>query len=413
MRRVMCQRATMPDVCRPSWFKERVAGYLSDLAAQHYKKTTLHTYERSLLQFGEFVERQHVHDVNLLAAWIAPFIEHIKSTGHGPNVWRSMLRRFLLHLQREGLMEPPAVASPAFPHQVIVDKYVSFQRDHRGVCVEYAKNTRRCCAAFTRYLAERGVANLGAIRPDAIQGFITSLGGRYHRKTMCQFCSVLRGFLRYLYRQGITCKDLSPLVTGPRLFRQEECPRFLTRSEAQEVLSAVDRQTPQGRRDYAMLCLLLVYGLRGIEVIRLQLDDIDWRNEELRVRSRKAGNNTIYPLSSSAGNAILAYLRNGRPTSTDRQVFLSTKPPFPPLAYTCALGCLTRKYMAQAGVRVERPGTHTFRYSCAQRLLDEGTPLKSIGDYLGHRSLESTQRYTKIDVEHLRAVATGDGEDLL
>lgn len=69
--------------------------------------------------------------------------------------------------------------------------------------------------------------------------------------------------------------------------------------------------------------------------------------------------------------------------------------------------------MAQVGVRVDRPGTHTFRYSCAQRLLDAGVPLKSIGDYLGHRSLDSTQRYTKIDVEHLRAVAAGDGEDLL
>ncbi|MCX5653765.1 MAG: site-specific integrase [Planctomycetota bacterium] len=404
MRRILCQQ---------SRFKELVTGYLSSLAAQGYKQKTLCLYERSLLRFGGFVEEQQVRDLNRIEDWISPFIAHIKSTGHGPDLWRSMLRRFLLHLQREGLLAPPAVTSPAFPNQSIVDKYVSFQRDHRGVCVEYAKSTRQYCAAFTRYLAERGVANLGAIRPEAIQGFITSLGCRYHRKTMSQFCSVLRGFLRYLYRQGITSKDLAPLVTAPRLFRQEECPRFLTRLEAQAVLSVVDRQTRQGRRDYAMLCLLLVYGLRGIEVIRLQIDDIDWRNEELRICSRKAGNSTVYPLAPSVGNAILAYLRNGRPTSTHRQVFLSTKPPFPPLAYTCALGCLTRKYMARAGMRVDRPGTHTFRYSCAQRLLDEGTPLKSIGDYLGHRSLESTQRYTKIDVEHLRAVATSDGEDLL
>ncbi len=378
-----------------------------------------HCYERRTgNEFTEkkllcLVEQRGVRDVDQFAAWIGPFIEYIKSTGHGPRLWRSMLGRFLVYLQRRGLMSSPEVMSPNFPQQAIVDKYVAFQLDHRGVCVEYAKNTRQSCAAFTRYLDEHGVAHLGAIRPEAIQGFITSLGGRYQRKTTSQFCSILRGFLRFLYRQGITSRDLSPLVTGPRLFRHEECPRFLTRSETQKVLSTVDRRTPQGRRDYAMLCLLLAYGLRGIEVIRLQLDDIDWRNEELCVRSRKAGNTTRYPLSPSTGNAILAYLRNGRPKSPHRQVFLSTKPPFPPLVYTYALGYQLRKYMAQAGVQVDRPGTHTFRYSCAQRLLDEGVPLKSIADYLGHHNLASTQRYTKIDVEHLRAVAIGDGEDLV
>jgi len=94
---------------------------------------------------------------------------------------------------------------------------------------EYASRTPgRAVRHFTRYLDEHGVTHLGAIRPEAIQGFITSLGGRYQRKTTSQFCSILRGFLRFLYRQGITSRDLSPLVTGPRLFRHEECPRFLT-----------------------------------------------------------------------------------------------------------------------------------------------------------------------------------------
>jgi len=400
-------------LCQQSRFKELVAGYLSSLAAQGYKQTTLCLYERSLLRFGEFVEEQQVRDLNRVEDWISPFIAHIKSTGHGPNLWRSMLRRFLLHLQREGLMAPPAVTSPAFPHQAIVDKYVSFQRDHRGVCVEYAKNIRQCCAAFACYLAERGVTHLRAIRPDLIQGFVTFEGTRYRRKTMSLRCYVLRGFLRYLYRQGIVSKDLAPLVTAPRLFQHEECPRFLTPMEVKGVLGAIDRSWPQGKRDYAMLCLLLTYGLRGIEVIRLRLDDIDWQREQLRIRARKAGNNSVYPLAPSVGNAVLAYLQEVRPSSRHREVFLSTKPPFSPLVYTCTLGCRVRRYMLQAGVIVDRPGTHTFRYSCAQRLLDKGLPLKAIGDYLGHRNPGSTQRYTKIDVEHLRAVANGDGEDLL
>jgi len=162
-----------------------------------------------------------------------------------------------------------------------------------------------------------------------------------------------------------------------------------------------------------MMLVLATYGVRGIEVVRLRLKDIDWRTEQLRIRSRKAGNNTVYPLSTCVGEAILAYLQNGRPKSRHPEVFLSCKAPFRPLVYAAALGCLVRRYMAKAGVEVDRPGTHTFRYSCAQRLLDQQVPLKHIGDYLGHGDLHSTQRYTKIAIEPLREVALGDGEDLL
>jgi integrase len=187
----------------------------------------------------------------------------------------------------------------------------------------------------------------------------------------------------------------------------------LTEKEVKAVLSVISRQTPRGRRNYAMMMLLCVYGLRGIEVIRLRLDEIDWRNQRLLIRSRKAGNSTTYPLAASVGEALLDYLQAGRPAVGHREVFLSTKPPFLPLRTTAALGRLARKFMAQANVRVERPGTHTFRYSCAQRLLSRGISLKSVGDFLGHRHPSSTQRYTKIALDELRQVALGDGEDML
>ena len=120
-----------------------------------------------------------------------------------------------------------------------------------------------------------------------------------------------------------------------------------------------------------------------------------------------------YPLSAAVGDAILGYLKHSRPASSHRQVFLSLNAPFRPVAWTAQLGVSVRKYMAKAGIQVERPGTHTFRYSCAQRLFEQNMPLKFIGDYLGHRATGSTQRYTKIALEQLREVAISDGEDLL
>ena len=151
----------------------------------------------------------------------------------------------------------------------------------------------------------------------------------------------------------------------------------------------------------------------GGEAIQLRLDDIDWRNQKLHIRRRKAGNATVYPLAVSVGEAILAYLKDGRPTSRHREVFLSNVPPYGPLGWTATPGRAIRLAIAKAGIRVHRPGTHTLRYSCAQKLFDQGMPLKAIGDYLGHQDPSSTQRYTKIAMEQLRTVAVGDGEDLL
>jgi site-specific recombinase XerD len=112
-------------------------------------------------------------------------------------------------------------------------------------------------------------------------------------------------------------------------------------------------------------------------------------------------------------DAIVEYLRNGRPVSSHREVFLSVIAPFRPLRSGFALASHIVKYLQRAGIAVDRPGTHLFRYSCAQRLFEEGMSLKFIGDYLGHADLHSTLRYTKIAFDQLREVALGDAEDLL
>jgi site-specific recombinase XerD len=390
-----------------------VGTYLTELADRGYRESTLNCYGRSIIQFGEFLEEQGVRELTALPGWIEPFIAKRAATAYRAANWRSMLNRFAAHLRRKGLIPAPDVPSTTTPHAELIDQYVRFQREHRGVCEEYAKNTKGYCQAFLTYLDAQGVTDLGAIEPEMIHRFISLEGNRYSRKSMSGRCSMLRGLLAFLYRRGVTSTDLSQLVVAPRMYKHEQCPRFITRAQVQDVLASVDRSTPQGRRDYAALSLLVTYGLRGIEVIRLRLEDIDWRNEALHIRSRKAGNNTTYPLASWVGEAILAYLEDGRPKSPYRELFLSVKAPFRPLVYTAALGIMVRKHMALVDVQVDRPGTHTFRYSCAQRLLDQDFPLKSIGDYLGHRVPDTTLGYTKMAIKQLREVALGDGEDLL
>jgi site-specific recombinase XerD len=219
-------------------------------------------------------------------------------------------------------------------------------------------------------------------------------------------------FLRYLHRQGLVARDLSSTVEAPPAYRLATIPRSITWDEVRRMLDTVDQRTVVGRRDYAMLLLLVTYGLRAREVAALTLDDVDWRHDRLRVPERKAGHSTAYPLSPLVGQAILAYLKTGRPTTSSRRVFFRTLAPRQPITHS-AVSCRAAHYLRQAGIVVPRPGSHTLRHTCVQRLVDAGWPLKPIGDYVGHRSPSSTEIYSKIAVETLRDVACGDKEEVI
>ena len=144
---------------------------------------------------------------------------------------------------------------------------------------------------------------------------------------MRQTCGVLRVFVRYAYREGVLGRDLSDTVEWPQVYRLSDIPRSISWAEVERVLAGVDRRTPCGKRDFAILLLLVTYGLRGREVAALTLDDIDWKRERLAVAERKAGHSTAFPLSASVGEALVAYLRHGRPQTTDRHVFFRVMAP--------------------------------------------------------------------------------------
>nr|WP_244662218.1 tyrosine-type recombinase/integrase [Mesorhizobium huakuii] len=149
---------------------------------------------------------------------------------------------------------------------------------------------------------------------------------------------MLRVFLRYLHRQGVLAKDLGSLVEFPQSYRHAGVPRSISWEQVEQVLAGIDRRSTSGKRDYAMMMLLATYGLRAAEVATLTLDDIDWRNERLKIRDRKAGNTTTYPLSAAVGAAIIEYLKNGRPATNCRYALLCSTCPD-----RLRGGCLSRR----------------------------------------------------------------------
>ena len=225
-------------------------------------------------------------------------------------------------------------------------------------------------------------------------------------------CAVLRSFLRHLFREGILRRDLSPAVERRRSYRLVGLPRSISWPEVERVLGSIDRRTPVGKRDYAVLMLLVTYGLRAREIAALTLDDIDWKRERLHVPERKADHSTVYPLSTAVGQALAEYLRDGRPAAVDRRVFFRVVAPVTPLPFH-SVSLIAATWMRRAGVTAPRRGSHTLRHTCVQRLVTAGFSLKTIGDYVGHRSPQSTLIYGKVNVEGLRELALGDGEEAL
>lgn len=395
---------------RRSWLREPINRFLCYLAGQQFHRSTLRSYARRLLAFGEFTARQGVNELNQLPRWLDVFVTRLPAH----EIDRGKLRvvsRFLRYLQQYRCIPVSSPPRPS-PVAVLVEDYLRFLREQRGLCCSTLESRRRLCQALVTHLACEGISDFRATRLDSIHRFLARQAQRCNRHTLRVLCSMLRGFLAFLYRRGVLAVDLAAAVVSPRVYQQEQCPRFLTRPEIEAVLATVNQATPLGKRDRAMILLLATYGLRGVEVCHLRLDDLDWRNQIFRVPQRKGGNNDTYPLSVPVGEAIVAYLQQGRPASAHREVFLTLAAPFKPL--TCSsVTHRVKCYLALAGIRVAKPGTHTFRYACAQRLFEQGLPLKSIGDYLGHRHPGTTQRYTMIALDQLREVAVGDGEELL
>ena len=159
-----------------------------------------------------------------------------------------------------------------------------------------------------------------------------------------------------------------------------------------------------GLRDYAIFFLIATYGLRACDILALTLDDLRWRQGELRVAQRKTGHPLVLPLTDAAGEAVLHYLRAGRPQIASRQLFLRVRAPMGPLKSTAINDAFEACYK-RSGLTLPTTGVHGLRHSYALHLLRQGTSLKTIGDLLGHRSPESTCVYLRLDVEDLRQVA--------
>lgn len=316
---------------------------------------------------------------------------------------RPALNRLLAVLREVEVIAPKRSASPS-PHERIVEDF----RRHLSQCGGYARRTVIThLPTLRRFLSQccpGGTSSFRKLLAADITGFVTRHAPEQSTRSTQRACWTLRTFLRYLRYKDLVDADLSGAVPSVRTWRFSSVPQYLSPAEVQKVLDAVDRTTALGRRDYAILLLLARLGLRASEVATLCLDDIDWQSGQLTIRG-KGRQRARMPLPTEIGAAIANYLRQSRPPSESRRVFLREWAPHIGFSSGTNVTVIARSALARAGVEAPRKGAHVFRHSLATQLLRAGASLTEIGQLLRHRSHDSTRLYAKVDLDALRALA--------
>lgn len=295
------------------------------------------------------------------------------------------------------------------PYAAPIAAYAGYMRDERGLSsVTIAK---RCWAVqdfLKRLKAPPGRLDQLAIADiDAVFLDMTS-DGRLARSTLNVRARALRSFFAYTEGRGWSRAGLAVAIHVPRLYALESLPSGPSWDQVQAALRMTQGDGPADTRASAALFLFAVYALRAREVARLRLDDLDWEKESLLISGDKTGRTRSYPLSRPVGDAILRYLKRGRPRASHREVFLTLRAPFRPLT-SVALYNLVAKRIHGLGVPLSEYGPRGLRHACATHLLNQGgLSMKEVGDHLGHRDPDSTQTYAKVDLAGLRAVANLD-----
>ena len=257
---------------------------------------------------------------------------------------------------------------------------------------------------FLQHCFRNGHGALSQLNAGDVVGFVQRKASLISRNRAKLMTTALRSFLRFVRSSNDAIPDLAAAVPSVANWSMTSIPRAISPDQVHRLLTSVDRRTAMGRRDFAILLLLARLGLRSSEVAFLALDDIDWNTGTLRVRA-KGGRRNAFPLSHEIGEAVVDYLRHGRPPSNSRRVFLRTKAPNRGFRGSCGIGSVVRHSLERAGMNTPSFGTHQFRHGLATGMLRQGASLGEIGDVLGHRHPDTTRIYTRVDLAALRGLA--------
>ncbi|MCY7304019.1 MAG: tyrosine-type recombinase/integrase [Thermoleophilia bacterium] len=317
---------------------------------------------------------------------------------------RAALRHLSLVAQRDGAFIVSGVPRAVTPIEEWLAWFDEHLRSVRGLATVTRAHQVRYVREFLTATFGAATLDLHALTVPILVGFVSAKAGTGKRRAARYAATAIRGFLRFLVLRGICEPGLVAAVPTVPDWRARFLPKGLQDFEVTRLLDAFGTNTPIGRRDLAMLLCLTRLGLRAGEVAQLTLDDLDWHNGTLRLATPKERRTCLLPIPVDVGDAIVAYLGDGRPASSDRHVFLVHKTPVGRAMSASAVCRVVRRAFHRAGFAGAGHGTHVLRHTLAGNMVQAGATLKEVADVLRHRHIDTTAVYTKVDLTTLRAV---------
>jgi len=314
---------------------------------------------------------------------------------------RAAVKRWLWVLRDEGAIAP--MAPPKLTaHDQIIQEFEDYLRTERGLGSCSILRLSLVARRFLHEICRADAGDFGKIDQQSVIRYVERHVRDYSPETGKTMCRSLRAFLRYLHHLGLIPLALAGCVPSVRRWKLASLPSYLPAAQVRQAVDSCDRATTIGRRDYAILMLLAKLGLRASEVATLTLDDIDWRAGEIHIHA-KGRRRARMPMPPDVGAAIVAYLRNGRPRSSCRRLFVRTSAPLVGFESSSTITAIAKTALDRAGIKgCAHRGAHVFRHSLATELQRAGASLSEIGQLLGHRSHDTTRIYAKVDIEALR-----------
>lgn len=393
----------------PAGFQRVVQHLEAYLRAGGYAEGTVSLYRQAAVHFAFWVAGHHVARSHVTHSHVSGFLsQHLARCRcpFGGVRQHQTVRAALQHL--EVVLDTGGYRPRHRERLSAVDLEIRrFDHHLRTTCgLQEATRTyrRRYLREFLLARFADGHVDPSQLVPKDVVHYLSKRASRVTPGSAKVLASSLRSYFRFLRLRGKCDDALILAVPAPANWRLASLPKVLTDHEVTRLLAAFDHGTATGRRDYAITRCVIDLGLRADDVVRLQLDDIDWRTGTLRLTGGKSRRGDTLPLPAPMGRAIAAYLRGGRPHTATRQVFLCIRPR--------ARGVTSRtvrnviRYAARrAGMGALVTGTRILRHTAATRMLRHGASIKEIADILRHRSLDTTAIYTKVDLPRLATVA--------
>lgn len=288
----------------------------------------------------------------------------------------------------------------------LVDAFEAFQQRTRGLRPPTLHGYSARVRSFVRDTLGDDPIDVRRITPSDVVHFVAGMTRRFSPRSMKLVGTALRSLFGFLRAQGLIDGCLEAAIPRVAFWRLSSLPRSLSDEQLAQVLAAPVTEAPCARRDRAIVFCLATLGLRPGEVADLHLEDIDWRQAVVSLRTRKTRRGALLPLPRRAGRAIADYLRRERPATAERRVFVQHVGSRRGMPISSAVvSAAVARALRGAGVDAPIEGAYVFRHTVASRMVRHGASLKDVADVLGHCSLDTTTIYAKLDVPALRAVA--------